>query len=71
MFESYEDLRDTSLDWSRFGPVTGGAAPQQSVFWMGSPGAATGLHHDTYGANVVAQVYGTKEWILFPPSTAH
>lgn len=37
--------------------------------WLGSPGAHTSCHYDTYGRNVVVQTHGTKRWILFSPGT--
>lgn len=36
---------------------------------LGSPGATTQLHYDTYGCNLVAQHVGCKKWILFPPNS--
>ena len=41
---------------------------QDTTFWMGSSGAGTRLHYDTYGTNFVAQLYGRKRWRLFSPS---
>ncbi|KAG5175480.1 hypothetical protein JKP88DRAFT_338118 [Tribonema minus] len=52
------------LDWSSIGI---GDAPQPT-FWLGSAGAHTPLHFDTYGTNVVVQLHGEKRWTLFPPS---
>ncbi|ALC45506.1 CG43320 [Drosophila busckii] len=37
--------------------------------WLGSKGANTPCHYDTYGVNIVVQVYGSKSWLLFPPET--
>ncbi|KAJ6637315.1 HSPB1-associated protein 1, partial [Pseudolycoriella hygida] len=37
-------------------------------FWFGSKGAHTSAHFDTYGCNIVVQVYGKKSWLLFPPN---
>ncbi|KAF5280265.1 hypothetical protein FQR65_LT03073 [Abscondita terminalis] len=39
-----------------------------STFWLGSKGAHTPCHQDTYGCNIVVQVYGRKRWFLFPPN---
>lgn len=39
------------------------------LFWLGSKGANTPCHYDTYGFNIVVQVYGKKSWLLFPPKT--
>lgn len=36
-------------------------------FWIGSRGAHTPCHYDTYGCNIVVQVHGRKRWLLFPP----
>ncbi|XP_065334301.1 HSPB1-associated protein 1 isoform X2 [Cloeon dipterum] len=38
-----------------------------STLWIGSQGAHTPCHVDTYGFNLVAQIHGKKQWILFPP----
>ncbi|KAL3286101.1 hypothetical protein HHI36_000614 [Cryptolaemus montrouzieri] len=38
----------------------------QSTIWIGSNGAHTPCHIDTYGCNVVVQVLGRKRWLLFP-----
>ncbi|XP_041458017.1 HSPB1-associated protein 1-like isoform X2 [Lytechinus variegatus] len=40
----------------------------QSTIWIGSEGANTPCHQDTYGFNLVAQIRGRKKWHLFPPS---
>lgn len=42
------------LDWTRFGVTTAAA---ESTFWFGSAGATTPCHYDTYGTNIVAQLY--------------
>ncbi|XP_078485638.1 HSPB1-associated protein 1 [Ciona intestinalis] len=39
-----------------------------SAIWIGSQGAHTVCHYDTYGYNLVLQVQGRKRWTLFPPS---
>ncbi|XP_068157563.1 HSPB1-associated protein 1 [Drosophila tropicalis] len=39
------------------------------TFWLGSEQANTPCHYDTYGINIVVQVYGSKLWLLFPPET--
>lgn len=54
-----------AVTWKNFGfPERGGSA---STIWIGNDGAHTPCHLDTYGCNLVAQVYGRKQWILFPP----
>ena len=37
------------------------------VLWVGSAGAVTGMHTDSYGCNFVLQVDGVKRWVLLPP----
>lgn len=39
------------------------------LFWLGSKGANTPCHYDTYGFNIVVQVFGRKSWLVFPPSS--
>lgn len=39
------------------------------LFWLGSKGANTPCHYDTYGFNIVVQVYGRKTWLVFPPES--
>ncbi|VTJ63377.1 Hypothetical predicted protein [Marmota monax] len=51
--------------WSDFGfPGRNG---QESTLWIGSSGAHTPCHLDSYGCNLVFQVQGRKRWHLFPP----
>lgn len=52
------------VDFGRFG------LPDMEYinFWFGSRGAHTAAHFDSYGCNVVVQVYGSKSWFLFPPN---
>lgn len=56
-----------TMTWAKFG------YPEYEVndttLWIGSKGAHTPLHYDTYGCNLVAQIHGTKRWILFPPKS--
>ncbi|XP_044730430.1 HSPB1-associated protein 1, partial [Chrysoperla carnea] len=56
-----------NISWSDFGyaDVTG----LESTIWIGSKGAHTPCHIDTYENNLVLQVFGEKKWILFPPNT--
>uniref|UniRef100_A0A0R3RKT1 JmjC domain-containing protein n=1 Tax=Elaeophora elaphi TaxID=1147741 RepID=A0A0R3RKT1_9BILA len=42
--------------------------PVDSTIWIGTPGAHTPCHYDSYGYNVHAQLSGSKRWILFEPS---
>ena len=54
-----------AVDWSIFGfdQQTG----QDSALWLGSVGAFTPCHQDTYGFNIVAQLSGEKTWTLNSP----
>ncbi|KAK4884522.1 hypothetical protein RN001_000793 [Aquatica leii] len=58
-------LRENVL-WEAFGFSE--CNVDDSTFWLGSKGAHTPCHQDTYGCNIVAQVYGRKRWLLFPPN---
>ncbi|KAL4677577.1 hypothetical protein H8959_020251 [Pygathrix nigripes] len=63
----FEDKTDIFQDvkWSDFGfPGRNG---QESTLWIGSLGAHTPCHLDSYGCNLVFQVQGRKRWHLFPP----
>ncbi|PNJ63764.1 HSPBAP1 isoform 4 [Pongo abelii] len=63
----FEDKTDLFQDvkWSDFGfPGRNG---QESTLWIGSLGAHTPCHLDSYGCNLVFQVQGRKRWHLFPP----
>ncbi|XP_010878040.2 HSPB1-associated protein 1 homolog isoform X2 [Esox lucius] len=52
--------------WSQFGfPGRNG---RDSTLWIGTDGASTPCHLDTYGYNLVLQVQGRKRWHLFPPA---
>ena len=42
---------------------------KDSTLWVGSEGASTPCHYDTYGSNIVVQLSGRKKWMLFPPET--
>lgn len=44
------------VDWSVFG--FNGRDGTQSTFWLGSQGAYSVCHYDTYGCNLIAQIYG-------------
>jgi len=53
-----------SLNWKNFGFDLDGS---DSTMWIGSKGAHTNCHQDTYGCNLVAQIHGRKLWLLFSP----
>ncbi|CAK9822335.1 HSPB1-associated protein 1 [Anthophora retusa] len=57
-----------SVNWRRFGFNKTG---DDSTVWIGSEGAHTNCHQDSYGCNLVAQIHGRKQWILFPPSSSN
>ncbi|XP_054642356.1 HSPB1-associated protein 1 homolog [Dunckerocampus dactyliophorus] len=56
----FEDVK-----WEVFGFE--GRNGQESTLWIGSDGANTPCHLDSYGCNLVLQVQGRKRWHLFPP----
>ncbi|XP_021915181.1 HSPB1-associated protein 1 isoform X2 [Zootermopsis nevadensis] len=63
-FSDHQSLLN-AVSWKNFGfPEREGSV---STIWIGNDGAHTPCHLDTYGCNLVAQVYGRKQWILFPP----
>ncbi|XP_017879809.1 HSPB1-associated protein 1 isoform X2 [Ceratina calcarata] len=57
-----------SLNWKIFGIDKSG---DDSTLWIGSKGAHTNCHQDSYGCNLVAQIHGRKEWLLFPPNATN
>ncbi|XP_062861963.1 HSPB1-associated protein 1 homolog isoform X2 [Trichomycterus rosablanca] len=54
--------------WSDFGYP--GRDGRESTIWVGTNGANTPCHQDTYGCNLVFQIQGRKRWHLFPPDDA-
>jgi HSPB1-associated protein 1 len=54
------------LDWGRFGIST---PATETNLWVGSAGATTACHYDTYGTNMVAQLHGRKQWTLIAPAS--
>lgn len=55
-----------AIDWSVLGFSGRGGA--DSTLWVGSGESHTPCHYDTYGCNLVAQLWGRKKWTLFAPS---
>ncbi|XP_072542231.1 HSPB1-associated protein 1 homolog [Salminus brasiliensis] len=53
------------LVWSDFG--YSGRDGRESTLWIGTSGANTPCHLDTYGYNLVFQIQGRKRWYLFSP----
>jgi hypothetical protein len=51
-----------AVDWGRFGQRADGG---DSTLWLGSRGAWTQCHQDSYGCNLVAQLHGEKRWRLW------
>ncbi|XP_077072386.1 HSPB1-associated protein 1 homolog [Siphateles boraxobius] len=51
--------------WSDFGFA--GRDGRDSTLWIGTQGANTPCHLDSYGCNLVFQIQGRKRWHLFPP----
>lgn len=58
-----------AVDWGVFGYR--GRGGRDSVLWVGSEGACTPCHYDTYGYNLVAQLSGQKRWTLFSPEDSN
>ena len=56
---------DDALRWAELGIRDKTA--EDATLWCGSRGAETPGHYDTYGYNVVVQLWGEKEWLLAPP----
>jgi len=52
------------FSWEKFGVKNSGF---DSTLWVGTEGAHTPCHQDTYGENLVGQLVGSKTWRLFPP----
>ena len=62
------------LDWDRLVPgcgAEGKSSFMDSTTWVGSKGAHSALHFDTYGINCVLQVRGEKTWQLWSPSATN
>uniref|UniRef100_F6PTI9 HSPB1-associated protein 1 n=2 Tax=Monodelphis domestica TaxID=13616 RepID=F6PTI9_MONDO len=64
VFEDNTDVLQNVM-WSDFGFP--GRDGRESTLWIGSLGANTPCHLDSYGCNLVFQVQGRKRWHLFPP----
>lgn len=47
---------EQQISWSSFGFPE--LTANESTLWVGSKGAHTPCHQDTYGRNIVVQVYG-------------
>lgn len=62
------DWSDASLDWTRLKIPGVKGNWTTTTLWIGTVGAYTPCHQDTYGYNAVVQVKGAKQWVLFCPS---
>ncbi|XP_077435458.1 HSPB1-associated protein 1 homolog isoform X2 [Vanacampus margaritifer] len=65
MFAHLPDMFQ-DVKWEAFGFE--GRNGKDSTLWIGTEGANTPCHLDSYGCNLVLQVQGRKRWHLFPPS---
>ena len=67
MHQLCDDMPDmlSAIDWNVFGFQ--GRDGKDTTLWVGSEGACTPCHYDTYGCNLVAQLWGRKKWVLFSP----
>ncbi|XP_076638580.1 HSPB1 associated protein 1 isoform X1 [Colletes latitarsis] len=70
MHEWFKDKPEimSSVSWKRFGFDKTGS---ESTLWIGNKGAHTNCHQDSYGCNLIAQIHGRKQWLLFPPSSSN
>uniref|UniRef100_A0A0M3I5K6 JmjC domain-containing protein n=1 Tax=Ascaris lumbricoides TaxID=6252 RepID=A0A0M3I5K6_ASCLU len=64
IFEVLQSQRISDINWRIFGVNVN---PIDSTIWIGTPGAYTPCHFDSYGFNLHAQLKGAKRWILIEP----
>eukprot|EP00066_Takifugu_rubripes_P022207 XP_011611473.1 PREDICTED: HSPB1-associated protein 1 [Takifugu rubripes] len=64
LFQDFPSMFE-DVKWDEFG--FGGRGGRESTLWIGTEGANTPCHLDSYGYNLVLQVQGRKRWHLFPP----
>lgn len=64
LFQNHPEILPL-LDWNSLGFQ--GKDGGDSTMWVGTKGAHTLCHYDTYGYNIVVQISGRKRWVLFPP----
>nr|CAD2195871.1 unnamed protein product [Meloidogyne enterolobii] len=74
ILELLDEENASLVDWSKlniFPPSSSSDLEnwKDSTIWIGTPGAYTPCHYDTYGFNLHAQICGYKRWLLFPPKT--
>ncbi|EFO22270.2 jmjC domain-containing protein [Loa loa] len=65
VFDIMDPENISDINWRHLGLD---ADPADSTIWIGTPGAHTPCHYDSYGYNVHAQLSGSKRWILFEPN---
>ncbi|CAG9538190.1 unnamed protein product [Cercopithifilaria johnstoni] len=65
VFDIMDPENIDDINWQHLGLDI---SPVDSTIWIGTPGAYTPCHYDSYGYNVHAQLSGSKRWILFGPS---
>uniref|UniRef100_A0A915PPS4 JmjC domain-containing protein n=1 Tax=Setaria digitata TaxID=48799 RepID=A0A915PPS4_9BILA len=65
VFDIMDPKNIDDINWRNLGLD---ADPVDSTIWIGTPGAYTPCHYDSYGYNVHAQLFGSKRWILFEPN---
>lgn len=63
--ETWPNALRESIDFTQLGFHEA----QDILFWLGTRGANTPCHYDTYGFNIVVQIFGSKSWLLFPPGS--
>ena len=64
-----KQLANELVAWEDFGFPE--LTSDDTTLWIGTKGANTPCHSDTYGCNIVCQMYGSKRWILFPREQSH
>jgi HSPB1-associated protein 1 len=66
LFSSPSSLSQAAskINWRSIGIPSDG---ESSTIWIGTQGAYTPTHYDTYGHNFVAQFVGRKRWLLVSP----
>ncbi|XP_059165488.1 uncharacterized protein LOC131948038 [Physella acuta] len=64
MFLNHPEMLE-EVQWKEFG--LNDFDGYNSTIWLSSEGASTPGHQDSYGFNLVRQIYGRKLWVLFPP----
>ncbi|XP_075590181.1 HSPB1-associated protein 1 homolog [Dermatophagoides farinae] len=71
--KSHQSLSNV-IQWNNLGLFESNGPMMNQKFsttiWIGTTKSCTPCHQDTYGYNFVGQLYGRKQWILFPPTDA-